>query len=241
MDSDRESRSGHIRDLAREIIEDVERSRLPPETIVLKASRLAKIADAPVSTLRWLMFEQRGYNPQDPISLEYMGHTGRWIDVVTRKGVWVPLAECDAEINVREVRLKGLTPETTGYREAHEHINTIKKLRGIRARVLALVHAFAANLYYEKVFSGLAESIFEHRKQEIDALLANRCADALEKVPALCDRLREGDGEAVSQALTTCRRIIDTFADSECGWGWRGRWRSEASSTPERVKVATTC
>jgi hypothetical protein len=37
----------------------------------------------------------------------------------------------------------------------------------------------------------------------------------LEKIPAIYERLGAGDPEAVSHALDTCRRIINSFAD-EC-------------------------
>ena len=60
----------------------------------------------------------------------------------------------------------------------------------------------------------MAENIFEQFKAKIDSLLAQFCGEVLEKVPAVYNRLAEGDSESVSQALTTCRRIIDSFADA---------------------------
>ncbi|MBI1816664.1 MAG: hypothetical protein HYR72_16930 [Deltaproteobacteria bacterium] len=206
------SKSIHVRDLARELIKDIEDSRLPPESIVLKASRLAQMSNAPENTKHWLTCEQRGYNLQEAVSREYLTHTRRWIDPINNKARWGPLGACDAEISAHERRLAGVAPHNVA--EAREHIGAISHLRTIRTTVLALIHSFAAGLYYESVFSGMAESIFEQRKEEVDALLAARCADALEKVASICDRLAEGNREAVSQALITCRRMIDDFADS---------------------------
>ncbi|HEV8633218.1 MAG TPA: hypothetical protein VG370_03100, partial [Chloroflexota bacterium] len=53
-------------------------------------------------------------------------------------------------------------------------------------------------------------------KAEVDLLLAERAGDTLKKIPAIYDRLAAGqaDGEAISQALTSCRRMIDSFADA---------------------------
>jgi hypothetical protein len=48
----------------------------------------------------------------------------------------------------------------------------------------------------------------------VDALLAQRAADTIEKIPAIYDRLAEGDSEAISQALTSCRRLLVSFADA---------------------------
>ncbi|MEG4281266.1 hypothetical protein QUA62_27960 [Microcoleus sp. MON1_C1] len=43
---------------------------------------------------------------------------------------------------------------------------------------------------------------------------AEKCGNVLSKLPYVYARLREGDPEAVSQGVTTCRRIIETFADT---------------------------
>jgi hypothetical protein len=84
----------------------------------------------------------------------------------------------------------------------------------IQSRVIALLHDFITQTYYEKTFSGLAESIFEQHKTAVEKLLADTCEEVLEKVPAVYSRLAEGNQEAVSQALGTIRRIIDAFADA---------------------------
>ena len=51
-------------------------------------------------------------------------------------------------------------------------------------------------------------------ESDVDTLIYEHCGDVLDKIPAVMDRLAEGDQEAVSQGLTTCRRIIESFADS---------------------------
>ncbi|CDR07999.1 hypothetical protein [Streptomyces iranensis] len=43
--------------------------------------------------------------------------------------------------------------------------------------------------------------------------MAAASGTALEKIERISDRLRDGDPESVSQALTTCRRLIDSSAD----------------------------
>lgn len=94
-------------------------------------------------------------------------------------------------------------------------LNTaVSQLSGIRSRVLALLHTFAARVYYELSFGNAQESLFEKQRALIDAELAAACGEVLRKVPAVYERLREDDAESISQALTTCRRIADAFADS---------------------------
>lgn len=49
---------------------------------------------------------------------------------------------------------------------------------------------------------------------EVDQRLAPLSGDALAKVESIYRRLGEGDSEAVSQALSTCRRLIEAVADA---------------------------
>ena len=81
-------------------------------------------------------------------------------------------------------------------------------------QILERIHLFASKIYRERAFSTMAENIFGQFKAKIDGLLAQFCGEVLEKVPAVYNRLAEGDSESISQALTTCRRIIDSFADA---------------------------
>lgn len=80
--------------------------------------------------------------------------------------------------------------------------------------MLGLLHAFVSEVYYSRVFAGIADDTFEIFKRETDALIASSAGDVLQKIPSVINRLREGDVEAVSQALTTCRRIVEAFADA---------------------------
>ena len=91
--------------------------------------------------------------------------------------------------------------------------NNIATLAPVKAKVLGLLHKFGQSIYYKRLFSGMAETVFEKHKSEIDTLLAGQCGEVLAKFQAVYDRLADGSPEAVSQALTTCRRIIDAFAD----------------------------
>jgi len=92
--------------------------------------------------------------------------------------------------------------------------NLLGKLGGIRSRVIAHAYLFVVSVYHEKIFSGLSESIFERYKSRIDTLIAQHAGEVLQKIPSVYSRLAERDLEAVSHAQTSCRRIIDAFADA---------------------------
>jgi len=205
-----QSKGEHVLSLAQELLEDIELSRLSAEAMLLKATRLARLAGSE-KIQRWLSYEMGGYNSRDQISLEFMSRTGRWSNYDQKKGYWEPLAQQEASIQALKIELQSLrVPDgTNAMAIIHNILNKTSSIRqqiqtrsGIKSRVVSILHEFVASIYYEKVFSGLAENIFESYKEEIDARIAEQCGDVLEKLPFIYDRLREGDSEAVSQGLT---------------------------------------
>jgi len=219
-----QSRSEHILELARELLDDIELGRTTAEGLILKASRLARWVGSD-ETRYWLTLEMGGYNNSNPISTKYMGVTGRWTDRAKRLGNWGPLAEYDSAIIAEKTKLASLRIPDSSADHAVIGVNNvlqamtkstklISTLSGIKTRVLGQLHAFASEIYYEKEFDNLSESIFERYKRDVDTLISEHCGDVLEKIPAVMGRLAEGDQESISQALTTCRRIVESVADS---------------------------
>lgn len=219
-----QSRSEHILELSKELLDDIELSRLSAEALLLKASRLARwVGSEEIKS--WINLEMKGYNSPNEISVKYMGITGRWSDKDKGKGYLGTLAQIESALEAENIKLSSMTtPDTSGewaykIRTMHEQqqrstSNDISILSGIKGRVLAHLHGFVSEVYYEKEFDSLSESIFEKYKSEVDTLIAVNCGDVLEQIPFVMSRLAEGDNESISQALTTVRRIIDSFADS---------------------------
>ncbi len=219
-----QSRSEHILELAKELLDDIELSRTSAESLILKASRLARWVGS--EEIRyWLKLEMQGYNASNEISLRYMGITGRWVDREKQRGYWGPLAQQEAAIIAEQAKLHAMrVPDTAGDMafiatkkvtdEMTSSTSYISKLSGIKSRVLAKLHEFVSEIYYEKQFDCLSESIFERYKSDVDSLIGESCGEVLEQIPSVMSRLAEGNQEAISQSLTTCRRVIDSFADS---------------------------
>ena len=219
-----QSRSEHVLELAKELLDDIELGRTDAERLLLKASRLARWVGTE-EVRYWLTLELGGYNNTNPISKKYMGITGRWLDREKGSGYWGPLAQQEASITAEKAKLAALRlPDVGGDYAAvalrnitnamTKSSNSITRISGIRSRVLAQLHQFISDVYYEKEFDNLSESVFEHYKSEVDTLIAVHCGDVLDKIPSAMSRLAEEDEESISQALSTCRRIIESFADS---------------------------
>jgi len=210
--------------LASELLDDLELSRLPADRLLLKAARLARLWGAP-DVQRWLRYETLGYSGTEQLSLNYMGWTGRWIDREKKTGLWAPLAQLEAELRALEAELGTVdSRDLSGdyvvaalgriEQRLDKTRGRISRLSGVHTKVLALLHEFVTTVYYELMFSQAAEGIFQSFQGAIDAVLADRAADTLQKFPSAYERLADGDTEAISQALGTCRRIITAFADS---------------------------
>lgn len=219
-----QSRSEHILELAKELLDDIELSRTSAESLILKASRLARWVGS--EEIRyWLKLEMQGYNSSSQVSLRYMGVTGRWVDREKQRGYWGPLAQQEAAIIAEQAKLNAMRiPDTAGDMafvatkkvtdEMTSSASYISALSGIKSRVLAKLHEFVSEIYYEKQFDSLSESIFERYKSDVDSLIGDSCGQVIEQIPSVMSRLAEGDQEAISQSLNTCRRVIDSFADN---------------------------
>jgi len=238
-----ESKSEHRLALAAQLVDDIELGRLPPENLFLKASRLARLTsndgisrwidceligffsddkvsrdwmgqtgrytDSEKGIGYWMTFAQieaqiaanklQMQQLQVP-SIHFAPASSNPTELVTGfAGFAVTTATAPARAVLAQLS------------ELNVHVS---RLSGIRSRVLALLHTFATKTYYELLFSNQQESLFEKQRAIIDTELASSCGDVLKKVPAVYDRLGEGgDSESISHALTTCRRIVDAFAD----------------------------
>jgi hypothetical protein len=232
----------HKLELARGLLDDIELARSAPEQMLLKASRLARLVDD-TETRTWLEFELRGY-PNTDQGRALMTRFNRWTQQEMQQGYWMPFASLGAWASAMHAEIQQLrVPDvsfsvssanphewvTGGYGQNASRVSepiqtitqtlqqrshSIAQFREIQSRVIAAVHDFAVRTYYQLAFSGASSSIFRDHQSEIDALLREHSPEVLEKIPAIVARLAEGQAEAISQAMNSCRRMIKAFADT---------------------------
>ena len=218
-----ESQSQHVAALAQELLDDIELGRMNGQALILKAARLARLTGTE-EIKEWLSYELSGYTDK-PVALKYMSKTGRWTDFKEKKGYWGSFADQVTTIESWTAELKTIrVPDVSGdyivialnkvMDRSRVLSSSIQTLERIRNRVISLLHTWVASVLYEHKFGSAAESIFEKFRDVVDARLAAIGQSVFDKLPAVYDRLREGDSEAISQGMTTCRRIIDAFADA---------------------------
>lgn len=218
------SRTDTIIALASEILEDAEMSRTSVESLVLKASRLARLADDE-ETASWLSWERFGYPPDDDSSTKYLDLTDRWSKKEERKFYSGPLVDVETLVKGIDHRIQaardfkpsgdyGIPQFGVQQKQLTELNASASKFRRIISAVRTHIQDFATRVYYEQLFSHQAGTIFEQYQREVDAALSTTAKTAFTRLPQAFERLSAGDPEATSHALTTCRRVIESFANS---------------------------
>lgn len=84
----------------------------------------------------------------------------------------------------------------------------------VLARVRARVVDFLSTAERQLAFGQINADVFERNRVYVDQRLARVAPQALEQFAAAYRRQAEGDAEARSHALTSCRRVLKTLADA---------------------------
>jgi hypothetical protein len=89
----------------------------------------------------------------------------------------------------------------------------LTELTSVRARIRERLHRYLVETEAAIMFGQTAASAFERTRRYVDGELASLAPDVLVQFQAVYERSDKGDAEALSHALTSCRRIISAVAD----------------------------
>ncbi|MCF7816249.1 MAG: hypothetical protein K9M54_00065 [Kiritimatiellales bacterium] len=229
------SRLNEAREVANQLLNCMEMQDLPVDRYLLQAKRLARLLrDSDAQT--WLDLESRGYPNNFIFSslgncLHYVHASGRITD--ESKYYLTSLPRLEAECATDKHRVENTTPKaSTGtaenylvagattkmYQDQIAALNTIKSsyLKNIAlfAGLKAAIHSYATDTLISLEFGDVAESIFDQLRYDVDTFVRSRSPKAAEKLVAISERMAEGNPEACAEALTSCRRLLMTIADS---------------------------
>lgn len=209
--------------VAEELLTDIELERLKASEIVLKASRVARLVGHDDLTT-FLGYERNGY-PTNGTTTVWIDRAGRWSSKDEDKFYPQSIAKVEANLEASQeaiTAMRGggnysgdmiaLASREHDTRIA-QHAQVAGTWSGISGQVVATVYDMVAEIYHELLFSELQATLFADMQTRVDGSLAAASGSALDKIERVSDRLRDGDRESVSQALTTCRRLIDSCAD----------------------------
>lgn len=210
--------------IAADLLEDIELHRLNAPEVVLKATRVARLTNQD-ELLEFLDLERSGY-ASDPVNWYWVKRTGR--ESKDKEGHYYPHSVIEVEAQLESARSSIQALSSGGNYSgdyiaiaAREHDDRIAAqarfaaiLSTISGQVVSIVYDMVLDIYHELLFSQLQASLFSETQTKVDGLLSAASGTALAKIDSISDRLREGHTESVSQAMTACRRLIDSCADA---------------------------
>lgn len=224
-----------IRRVAINLLDDLETGDSAVEGILMKAKRLARLMrDTDAQT--WLDFETRGYSSDFRFSFlgtcEKYARSGRELE--GKKYFTLSLPELDARCHSTEMALNAFEKSNdtskvmenfTVKRATEEFLAGQMKIRRSYedaykrevSRLVAIkssIHSYATDSYLAIELGDIAQNIFEKARADVDTFVRAHCPKGAQQLIAINERMAEESTESRAAALTSCRRLLLSLADS---------------------------
>jgi len=214
--------------LAKELLDDIELSRLGLGQRVNKARRLARLVNDEAN-MQWIQWEATGYSALDDDNRYSFARSNRsWTRQLGKEvkdaSMHGSAGAVEQERLAYENQLAAMTiPALSGeyvtiavdsiMRTQSTITGFIRQCSGVIAAVDARLYEFAATTYYSLKLTTRQDTMFERAKTSIDELLVPFGEAALRQIDSAYANLAAGDAESISGAMNSVRRLIDGFAD----------------------------
>lgn len=226
--------------LSTEILRNIELSEIPITNIALKASRLARLLND-FDMQKILEYEVSGY-PSTPdgvptavwrlaeIADRKFVHT----EPITRKSNTVifleSISSLEEQIRTTEAALDAARdPETPAPPrkgvlgvelpsgnsiERAARLGAAQKAAQRLASRRNLIYQYVLRKHYELKFSGIADDVFSRVRERVDATIGAVIPEAVKRLSAVYENLLSDNPEDWSNAVHSCRRILQDLADA---------------------------
>lgn len=228
--------------LSEEILGEIEYSRIPLEETLLKCSRLARLLDDQ-DAVEWLRQELGGFD-KDPKSggltsaawkaalrsgrknaPEQPSKNGNQKLPTVNPGT---VAWLESQVGTLGEQLKvafdpspSLSSQSpinptppSNEQERFRLSNTIAADRDLLQRIRNSVYSYVVSCNYSLKFGAITQDIFNRTRQRVDTELAARCPAAAQRFMSAYDDLRSSNAADWSNAVHSCRRVLQDVADS---------------------------
>ncbi len=226
--------------LSSDILKNLELSETPLTNVALKTSRLARLLNE-FDFQKMMEYEAGGYPstptgvPQDAWNLAIAaGRKFEQVDPaskVTKTYVYVEsISELEEQLRIAETSLTSARDPDVAISSANptQYVwtpqgniierNTVRQSINNASKRLAsrrtTIYQYALRKHYELKFSGIADDIFARIRERVDATIGSTVPDAVQKMSAVYDNLRSENPENWSNAVHSCRRILQDLADA---------------------------
>lgn len=224
--------------LSEEILSCIENESMAISSIALRCLRLARLIDDELA-IEWLTYETCGYpnsrdNKLQAHAFQVASAHGRrgFTKIEGEEKVFTTLAptlesfiltsnKAIEALSVKNISLSGdmLIPALREHRTSMaSQINSLMEVIIDSTQELNILrgeyYRFVVSVNYQLRFSHIAEEIFRSYRQQVDTEVIDLAPEALKKFSAAFDRLSSDNPESWSQALTSCRRILQEISNS---------------------------
>ena len=227
-------------ELSAEILKNIELSDMPLARIALKASRLARLLND-FDVQRVMEYKAQGYpSPPGGISLDVWRLAtlaGRTYQVAgsepgeNKERAYVEaIGQLEEELHLAETSVTAARDPDVSitsanpYQQVHTPFgNQIERDRLRRnassassriASRSALIYRYALNTHYELKFGRIADDVFSRVRVRVDSVIGQSVPDAVQRLTAAYENLRSDNPEDWSNAVHSCRRILQDLADA---------------------------
>jgi hypothetical protein len=227
--------------LTTEILRNIELSELPLTNIALKVSRIARLLND-FDMQRTLEYEVGGYPttpdgvPPDVYRLAV--NAGREFsqkdDILktTKKYAYLDsIGSLEEQLrNTESAIAAARDPENPGpprkspiYNielptgNAYERSYRLQESQKAAQRLASrrnFIYQYVLRKHYELKFSGIADDVFSHIRERVDATIGQTIPESVKRLSAVYENLRSDNPEDWSNAVHSCRRILQDLADS---------------------------
>jgi hypothetical protein len=226
--------------LSEEILRNIELSEIPLTNIALKATRLARLLND-FESQQIFQFEVSGYpttpNGVEPDIFRLAEKANRGYQLKDEKSKKInnyvyleSIEHLEHDKNIAEVALSAAQDRDVSVTSAnpYQHVPTPagnwherKQIRDASQKAAkrlsarrTLIYQYALSKHYELKFSGIAEDIFSRIRERVDSAIGSVVPEATHKLSAVHENLRSDNPEDWSNAVHSCRRILQDLADA---------------------------
>lgn len=226
--------------LSEEILKNIELSQLPLANIALKTSRLARLLND-FDTQKVMEYEASGYpytpDGVKPAIYKLAVAAGRECHQKDAKSKEVKdyvyttsIEELEQEVKSAEAALASARDPDVSVSSANPNqmvwnpignkferdtirSNAAQAQRRLSAR-RSFIYSYVLKRHHELRFSGIADDIFSRVREKVDSAIGNKVPDAVQKLAAVYENLQSENPENWSNAVHSCRRILQDLADA---------------------------
>lgn len=203
--------------LSETILSEIELNIAPLNTIALKASRLARLVGE-VDLQKIMLYESSGYPSGDggvEPEVWRLGKKAGRVQTKTEDGASKSTMKMSAiEQLEAEMSFAKNLPSTALPWERKSSAAAITNLSRIIAQRRAFIYEFVSGIYHELKFSAVASDVFDRTRMKVDKKIGDIIPDAVKRFSAVYENLKSKNNEDWSNAVHSCRRILQDAADA---------------------------